>query len=916
MNRKKRIAIAVLIVGGIFLLGLSACRGTGTPASAVMFRGDLAHSGVYDAGKNVQATEWKFKTGGAIQASPVILNGVLYISSSDNKLYAVSLSDGKEKWAFDGQDILYSSPAIVDGAAYLGSSNGMIYAVDIQNGQKKWEYQTGGHIYSSPAVANGVVYIGSGDGLFYAINASDGSKKWVAKTNGPIYDSPSVYNGAVYFGSGDTYMYALDANTGQPLWNFDTDDWILSSPAISNNTLYFGSYDRNLYAVDFSNPKKPVQKWRFETRGIIESSPAVVNGVVYFGSSDGYLYAVDQATGNQKWKFATDAEVYSSPAVSNGVIFFDSENGSMYALDAQSGQVKWQYKTSARLFSSPAVISNMVYFGGEDGYVYSMSLNGPQAAQVFPAPTLYPGEPQPTPAPAQSSSGSAGGPISWNNGVYYEIFIRSFSDSNGDGIGDIQGIINKLDYLNDGKPDSTTSLGVSGIILLPVEESASYHGYDATNFEQVKKEYGSNDDFKRLVSEAHKRGMTVMIDLPLINTSDQNPWFVKSRSPGSQYDNWYIWSKQDPKFSGPDSQQVWWPDLGRFYYGILAQNMPSLNYHNPAVTQAIDDVARFWLQDMGVDGFRLDYLKYLTQSGTIQENTADTHEWLRNFYSFVHSINSKALLIGDIESIGTQIAPYVGDQVDTAFEYDLSTSMLESIRQSDVGLLSLAQSRALRFYQYSRYSMFATNQYQTRAMTELNGNQEAARLAAAIVLTDSGTPFVYYGEELGMADNNLGEVIRGPMQWDATPNTGGFTTGKPWVNLGGDYKTNNVATENQDPKSMLNTYRSLIHLRNNNPALNSGDMVLVNSDNRAIYSYIRFLPNEKLLVINNLSDKVIQQYSLDLNTGPLAGTTGASTLYGVGQPTTPQINSAGGFSGYKPLPAIPPYGTVIIKMLP
>ena len=217
--------------------------------------------------------------------------------------------------------------------------------------------------------------------------------------------------------------------------------------------------------------------------------------------------------------------------------------------------------------------------------------------------------------------------------------MRSFADGNGDGIGDFRGLTAKLDYLNDGNPATTNDLGVTGIWLMPIFDSPSYHGYDVIDYTKVEADYGTSADFAAFLAAAHKRGIKVILDLTLNHTSDQNPWFVASATGKGPYADWYIWSKTNPGYFGPDNQIVW-HQLGnqdRWYYGIFSEHMPDLNLANPAVTAQMDAVAKHWLADVGVDGFRLDAAKYLVEDGQKQANTQSTLDWLARFHQTVQA---------------------------------------------------------------------------------------------------------------------------------------------------------------------------------------------------------------------------------------------------------------------------------------
>ena len=203
----------------------------------------------------------------------------------------------------------------------------------------------------------------------------------------------------------------------------------------------------------------------------------------------------------------------------------------------------------------------------------------------------------------------------WNERVFYEIFIRSFQDSDGDGIGDIQGLIDRLDYLNDGDPATDLDLGITGIWLMPPMEAHSYHGYDVTDYYAVESDYGSLADMRLLVAEAHKRGIAVLVDMVLNHTSSRHPWFTASRIGEQIYANWYIWADDHPGYVGPWGAPAWHQAGDRYYYGVFWDGMPDLNFLNTAVTQAVYDIASFWLTDIGVDGFRLDAIKHLIEKG-------------------------------------------------------------------------------------------------------------------------------------------------------------------------------------------------------------------------------------------------------------------------------------------------------------
>jgi glycosidase len=502
----------------------------------------------------------------------------------------------------------------------------------------------------------------------------------------------------------------------------------------------------------------------------------------------------------------------------------------------------------------------------------------------------------------------------WNDRVFYEIFVRSFYDSDGDGIGDLRGIIEKLDYLNDGDPSTTDDLGITGIWLMPVTESISYHGYDVTDYRAIESQYGSAEDFRALVQAAHARGIAVIVDLVLNHTSVQHPWFQASLGGAGDYADWYIWADEDPAYRGPEGRQVWHPYERRFYYGVFWSGMPDLNLTNPDVTAELYDIARFWLEDLGVDGFRLDAVKHFIEDGETQENTPASIAWAAAFNTHVQSLNPNALTVGEIWSNSFAIAPYVPNSVNLAFEFDLAMAMVDSaFGRSKSGVASLV-ARAQDIYPFGQYATFLTNHDQNRVMSELRGDVGPAQVAASFLLTTPGVPFLYYGEEIGMMGEKPDERIRTPMQWTDDPRNAGFTAGEPWQPLADEGLEFNVAAQTGDPASLLSDYRALIHLRNAHSALRRGAYAEVESDNRRVYAFIRQDADETLLVLINLDREAAAGFTLTLDEGTLANIATAELLFGAGEVSAPTLNDAGGFDAYVPIATIPARGTVVIRL--
>jgi alpha-amylase len=492
----------------------------------------------------------------------------------------------------------------------------------------------------------------------------------------------------------------------------------------------------------------------------------------------------------------------------------------------------------------------------------------------------------------------------WNEAVFYEIFLRSFYDSDGDGIGDLIGLIQKLDYLNDGDPTTTDDLGITGIWLMPVTQSPSYHGYDVVDYYQIDDEYGTNADFLRLMEEAHARGIRVIVDLVINHTSNQHPWFQEALDPNSERRDWYIWS-DEPKGVG------WHGVSSGFYYGLFSDEMPDLNYENPAVTEAVQDVARFWLEDMGVDGFRLDAAKHLIEDGLIVEHTPATHAWLAGFHKFYKGIDPNAFVVGEVWSTTDDAAAYIGE-VDAVFEFDLANATLESAVSGRAVNVARKQQLAVNSYPAGQYATFLANHDQNRARSRLL-NDEQAKVAATLQLTFPGVPFIYYGEEIGMQGTKPDENIRRPMQWESD---GGFTTAEPWHAYYEDYQERHVAGQSDDSNSLLNHYRSLIHLRNVHTALRVGSWLPIEASHRSVYAYLRADGDEIILVLVNLGNDPVGDYSLTLAADPLTGDFQPKLLMGTGEIDAPQVNEGGGFTGYRPIATLPPRSSFIVQFTP
>lgn len=504
----------------------------------------------------------------------------------------------------------------------------------------------------------------------------------------------------------------------------------------------------------------------------------------------------------------------------------------------------------------------------------------------------------------------------WNDSVFYEIFVRSFYDSDGDGIGDLNGIIEKLDYLNDGDPNTDTDLGISGIWLMPIFPSPSYHGYDVTDYYDINPDYGTLDDFRNLLDEAHARGIRVIIDLVVNHTSNQHPWFQQAKDPSSPYHDWYIWSENDPGYTGSWGQQVWFPVYGQYYYSTFTSGMPDLNYNNPEVTAQMEDVVRFWLEDVGVDGFRMDAAKHLIEEGTVQANSSSTHHWWKDFRSFYKQIGPDALVVGEVWDDTSITAAYLqGDELDLSFEFWWAGAVIEAVNSGNNQSLETQMEASYSQIPDMQYATFLTNHDQDRVLDQLNGDQNRMQVASALLLTSPGVPFIYYGEEIGMKGNGIHERIRRPMQWTGDAAFAGFTTGSPWQGLGEGWMISNAADEMADPDSIWVSYRDLIQIRNQHAALRVGELTLLTSTDDAIVSFLRVSADEAVLVIVNLSDQPVDEVWLAKSDSGLAeGTYQLVPVLGSGDFAPLEVTDSGGIFHLIDSPQIEAYGVYILHL--
>jgi glycosidase len=454
---------------------------------------------------------------------------------------------------------------------------------------------------------------------------------------------------------------------------------------------------------------------------------------------------------------------------------------------------------------------------------------------------------------AAAQTPATGGSDWRDGGVCYEIFVRSFYDSDGDGVGDLEGLIQKLDYINDGDSETGDDLGARCIWLMPITASPSYHGYDVTDYYHVDPDYGTNQDFRRLIEAAHRRGIRVLVDMVVNHISSEHPFFKHALLyADSPYREWFRWSATPGplnEWGGSNWHRA--PTRDEYYYGFFWRTMPDLNWETPAVREEMKRVATFWLQEMGADGLRLDAVRHLMEEGDRTANVPATHDALRDYAAHVRHVAPDAFTIGEVFDSTDVLLSYYPDQLDAYFAFEVSDAILEAVRTGSSTVLLASVLRLQVAVPNDRWGTFLRNHDQTRTLTWFGGDIERAKLAATLLLTLPGLPFVYYGEEIGMTGDKPDPRLRTPMHWSLAP-AAGFSEGVPWEPLPPDSFTANVAAMDHDSGSLLNLYRQLIRLRAANRALGSGELVALDAGSEAVAAYLRRRGDRVALVVANL----------------------------------------------------------------
>ncbi len=524
-------------------------------------------------------------------------------------------------------------------------------------------------------------------------------------------------------------------------------------------------------------------------------------------------------------------------------------------------------------------------------------------------------------APAEAPAGW------WRDAVFYEIFVRSFADASsgplaGDGIGDFQGLIEKLDYLNDGRGVAGKSLGVTALWLMPIHPSPSYHGYDVSDYFAVHPEFGDIALFKRFLAEAHRRGIRVIIDSVLNHASSQHPLFRQALEEQADGETRKLFRFADVpvELFGPWDQRAWHmvgTEGGGFYYGVFSSEMPDWNFNDPRVTEHHRRTADFWLKEIGVDGFRLDAVRYFYEVGDALQDTEETRQWLKGFTEYCHTVKPDAFVIGENTARMAEVARGIrGGALDSSFEFDLARATIEAVRLRTPEILSRALARLEEIYSGDApWATLLTNHDQERTRTQFDGDEALTRLATKLLFTLPGVPFLYYGEELGMQAAKPDPELRTPMPWTAeTPNAGFAAAGvKAWKAPKPDFREVNVAAQIEQPDSMWSLYQKLIGLRTSSPALRHGRAIEVSSSDRGVFVQMLGTAEEVVLVMANFSRVARAGVELTVTESPLRAEWTAREELEDASVASVSLSDAGGFERWRPLAELAPESVYIVR---
>jgi maltose alpha-D-glucosyltransferase/alpha-amylase len=500
-------------------------------------------------------------------------------------------------------------------------------------------------------------------------------------------------------------------------------------------------------------------------------------------------------------------------------------------------------------------------------------------------------------------------PLWYKDAVYYEVFVRAFADSDGDGIGDLRGLTAKLDYLQ--------ALGVDCIWLLPINPSPLRDdGYDVADYYHIHRDYGTVGDFRTLVDEAHRRGLRVIADLVPNHTSDQIEWFQASRDPDhpehAKYRDWYVWSPTDRRYAGAriifidyePSNWTWDPLRGEYYWLRFFHHQPDLNYDNPEVQEEMLKVIAFWL-DKGIDGFRVDAVPYLYErEGTNCENLPETHAYLKRMRAFVDEIAPGTLLLSEANQWPEDVRPYLGDgdEFHMNFHFPLMPRIFLALARADRTPILEILARTppipetcqwatfLRCHDELTLEMVTEEERQfmwafyapeprmrlnlgirRRLAPLLDNDRDRIEVANSLLFTLPGAPVIYYGDEIGMGDNIWLEDrdgVRTPMQWSTRKNAGFSEAEELYCEPIDDevygYQRVNVEAQQADASSLWHRMRQMIDTRKAQPALARGDVRFLDAREMAVLAFLRSHGEETLLALHNLSAEPVE-FELDLD---------------------------------------------------
>ncbi|MGI8823143.1 MAG: maltose alpha-D-glucosyltransferase [Acidimicrobiia bacterium] len=484
---------------------------------------------------------------------------------------------------------------------------------------------------------------------------------------------------------------------------------------------------------------------------------------------------------------------------------------------------------------------------------------------------------------------------SWfKSAVFYEVPVYAFFDSNGDGVGDFEGMRQKLDYLQ--------WLGVDCLWLLPFYQSPLRDGgYDVSDFEKVLPRYGTVEDVKRLLDAAHLRGMRVIADTIVNHTSDQHPWFQGARQPGSPTRDWYVWSDDPTRWSEArvifvdthDSNWSWDDVAGAWYWHRFFWHQPDLNFDHPGVREAMKNMVRFWMA-AGFDGLRLDAVPYLYErDGTNGENLPETHAYLKELRAAVDVEFPDAILLAEANQWPEDVVEYFGegDECHMAFHFPVMPRLYMAIATGDatpiIDILAATppipdscqwgiflrnhdeltlemvsdEERAFMYATYAPNSAMRKNLGIRRRLAPLlDGDRRKIELMHGLLLSLPGSPILYYGDEIGMGDEYLlddRDGVRTPMQWDATPGAGFSTAAETYLPIVGTdgYRPEsvNVAAQRVDDGSLLHWVRSMLEVRRRLPVLATGAFEAVAASPASVFAFARSEGDASVLVVANLS---------------------------------------------------------------